>query len=1240
MLLHPRRLAMPVARMMSTIVGLGSGHGTRRLIAGSASGLLFIGLLQLSTPAYAIGAPGALSPTGAVATNTPKLTWSRPAGAVRFDVRIDNDSDFSSPSIETSTTNTQLVPTKTLAGGQQYWQVCALATDNSRSCSDSSFTVSAVKAPQPVSPLTGSTPLVQPEDPPLLKWAAVEGAEQYVVQVDKEADGVDVKEYKTRTLSLVVPDPLEATSYFWRVKAIRGSGVESAFSLWQEFSLTPLPAVQGITPVDFAAVEDVELSWNPVKGAAWYELQVALDSDFASLVDPAPGGFTTTVKVLGTRYSPPKTYDNNQYYWRVRAIDTNGNASPWPDQAGSFIRVWPDTPQTVFPADADHDSATKAMQEFSSAPFFQWTPVQHATQYEIQVGSNANFSPGTYQTCQVAGTTYTPQMFEVNNDTGSATVGSNEDCWIQPDTEFFWRVRALDLPFTKSGAIVPGVQGIFSESEQFVWHPQQGATFSPSGGETVDIPTLTWDFPMEADKYRVEIKNAFNQPVGSPVTTRATSYTPVNVPALDPAKGPFTWSVTAYDAQGPTTAGEPGHRASLTYYNTFNVSGQVPTTGAAALTPLSGLESDAPTVRAPALRWEPLEGAKTYQLYVGPADSDEQPGPTFYGNSFDDAYGKPLPYPAVTDTGTRFLSEGRYDWWVEAFDANGLKIGTGPEETFRIAGLAPVSGQSVAVDGETLASGGGCAAVKPALCDRLPATPVFSWKPVDGAAHYMLYVGEGAFTNVVEPLTNVASVAGTMWTPTMSQLKSALKDNQANQAYHWFVRPCKSLKECGPNPISTPEVAVNQFRKVSPAVKLVTGLPAEQIANSDQATVSTADITLDWEDYLTTSLNTTWTVTGEHGPQAAQWYRVQVDNDQAFTSPLETILVDQSRFTSSTKLYPEGILWWRVQAIDADGNDLPWSAPRFVKKVTDPITPEWPADGAVVSGNTNFEWQATSSTARYELEVWRGQITENDTSRRLFKATTGYTDGVKQTAYTWDRPIPASSESYIWRVRRVDSNSQPNRGPWTVGGKFESRGALPTLVSPLANATVPSNGPLLTWDPVAGATSYVLEVRANGASYNWARVTTAATAWATDRVMSAGTWQWRVTAKDAGGADLGVTAWRAFTVPTSTTSTPDTRRPYVVSKAPVTYAKRRANFVAKFNEPVYNVSGRTMQLYMKGRTTPVSAKVYLSADRKTATLNPSRYLRVGKVYVLKLRSGIRDRAGNHLSAISWQAKVR
>ena len=60
----------------------------------------------------------------------------------------------------------------------------------------------------------------------------------------------------------------------------------------------------------------------------------------------------------------------------------------------------------------------------------------------------------------------------------------------------------------------------------------------------------------------------------------------------------------------------------------------------------------------------------------------------------------------------------------------------------------------------------------------------------------------------------------------------------------------------------------------------------------------------------------------------AKTYRFQVDDDPNFQSPLETVSVDQTTYTPYGTTYPEGPLYWRVQAIDGSNNTLTWSESR------------------------------------------------------------------------------------------------------------------------------------------------------------------------------------------------------------------------------------------------------------------------------------------------------------------------
>jgi hypothetical protein len=1181
---------------------------------------LTLGLSSLPSTASALSAPGALAPTDAVSSNTPTLSWGRPSGAVRFEVQVDDTDTFSSPSFTSSTTNTRAVPTSLLGNGEQWLRVRAFtAAGAASSWSVASFEIDPLAAPTPTSPVNGDL-LAQPDDPALLAWSSTQGATEYTVQVDKEGDWVGSLEYKTETTSLVIPDPLEAaigesgTTYHWRVRARKATGVESAWSDEATFAVMALDEVEIVRPDDSPdnQIEDVVLDWNPVRGAQYYELRVATNQDFTTVVD-------TRIKVLGTRFSPPETYKNNQYYWQVRAVDLSGNPTDWSHIEAQFSRVWPDTPEAVYPAEPD-------LETVSGDLYYQWTPVQHASQYELHVGHDAGFSPGTFETCLTAGTTYTPFLGSIRETNSSSfSVRPDEDCLPTPGGVTYWRVMPLDRP-------QPGtpdwVYGMFSETQSFRYNPAAETTFSPADGATVAVPTLSWDQIGGAHTYEIDIQDRFGTNVKSNIKTRATSYTPVNV-RLKPENGPFSWFLTAVSATGKPI--------SLRYQHHFNLEGEFDTTGVAPLTPLSGRATDPSSQLPPSLSWEPMKGAETYRIFAGPAGSGTRFSPVS-----GDALEKKLYYPRVTDTWTWFLTSGSYDWRVQAYDASGQIIGTGPMATFTIGQIPAVTGTRIALDGSALDSGFACArriGHLEDMCTDSPATPVFDWAPVPGASLYMLYLSEDAsFTNTVEPLDKVPATTNTRWAPTLSSFRAALPDTQAGDAYYWFVRPCRAITSCAPSPVGKNGMATNKFRKRSPGVLSVSpGVGVSSPQNPAPPKVGTVEITFDWEDYFVTNQGFTWAATEEKSPQAAMQYRIQVNDSPTFSNTasqnVDDIRVDQSTYTAFSKLYPDKQLYWRVQAIDAEGNGLSWSTTRTFEKSSPAVALLSPVDGDAGAGTRAFEWEAQAYAASYQIEVAKNNDPNFSSTNRLFPIKT-----VKQTAYSWTQPIPHSSQRYWWRVRRIDPSG--NVGAWSTARSFRSNGEAPSLDSPADDSTQPADGPLFTWSEVPGATTYTLDVRKAGSTSNWATITTAANAWATLKSVPSGSWNWRVTAKDSDRNALGASQWWSFDVQAPTV--PDTTKPTVTSYSPTSSARAKANVKASFSEAVARatVNGKSFQLKKRGTKRKVRARVTTSSDGLRAVLNPNRRLRRGTYYTATLTSGITDRQGNSLTAKTWTFRVR
>ena len=213
--------------------------------------------------------------------------------------------------------------------------------------------------------------------------------------------------------------------------------------------------------------------------------------------------------------------------------------------------------------------------------------------------------------------------------------------------------------------------------------------------------------------------------------------------------------------------------------------------------------------------------------------------------------------------------------------------------------------------------------------------------------------------NVPLPLTTANTMltleSKTSANSSTADVLATLPDSSAGQAYHWYVRACgptPSGNACGPMPVSSPfTLGTKAFRKISPPV---TGLSASSGAGTE--------VTFSWNDYLATNLATSWN--GESGNQSARGYRIQVDNEPSFQAPLlDNQVVDQTTYTAIDRLYPEGTLYWRVQAIDTEEHGLTWSAPQSLTKASPTVPLTAPADGAVVTGTTPFRWEPQAFAA-------------------------------------------------------------------------------------------------------------------------------------------------------------------------------------------------------------------------------------------------------------------------------------
>jgi YVTN family beta-propeller protein len=259
---------------------------------------------------------------------------------------------------------------------------------------------------------------------------------------------------------------------------------------------------------------------------------------------------------------------------------------------------------------------------------------------------------------------------------------------------------------------------------------------------------------------------------------------------------------------------------------------------------------------------------------------------------------------------------------------------------------------------------------------------------------------------------------------------------------------------------STPQaIAVNSLTdKIyvanykSNTVSVIEGIAAPAAvtltAPADNAAGVSANVTLKWS-----------------AVPAATGYVVQVSTTATFgTTTTNAAPVADSLAVSlgmGTKYY------WRVASSDS-GGESPWVGDSFTTALP-PIAPSAPTIIAPSNGATNvplnavLTWNSAKGAASYLVQISTGT-----------SFTSAIDTAVTDTA--WETAALPTSTGYFWRVNATNAWGT---GPWSTVAGFTTQPGIPgaPLLAGPANAAVniPMN-PVLQWNPVAGASSYEVQL--------------------------------------------------------------------------------------------------------------------------------------------------------------------
>jgi RHS repeat-associated protein len=1105
----------------------------------------------------------------------PNFSWGVVTGATQYQLQVDNNSDFSSPELDQSPATASYTPTVSLQQGTFYWHVRAKDAAGNWSAYSAAWTF---KVDLQDTPATGtvSTNAQQP-----FVWWGISGittASNYQIQIATDAafnnrvvTGATGTYNSTTTKWTYTPAAgvlSVGTTYYWRVNLNLGSGlVISPFSriLVVSPALAAAPVLTGPTNAGNSNDSTPAFTWNASTSTAGtpytYEIQVDNNSDFSS------PEFTNIGSALNA--TPSSALPDGTYSWRVRTINVYGAAGAW-------STVWTVVIDTVAPAVPVLSAPTDGTTSTTVRPPFSWGAVTGATQYQLQVDNNSDFS--------------SPEL-----DQSPATASYTPTVSLQQGT-FYWHVRAKDAA---------GNWSDYSPARTFKiniqYSPVDGAT------STTQTPILYWYNEAGGTAYQVQLDNdadfsspvfqsagAYNSTTGfwsatSTSVAYGTYYWRVNLnlgsglvvspfsrilvvsPALAAAPvltGPtnagnsndstpaFTWNASTSTAGTPYTyeiqvdnnsdfsspeftnigsalnATPSSALPDGTYswrVRTINVYGAagawstvwtvVIDTVAPAVPVLSApTDGTTSTTVRPPFSWGAVTGATQYQLQV---DNNSD----FSSPELDQS-------PATASyTPTVSLQQGTFYWHVRAKDAAGNWSDYSPARTFKI------NLQDTPADALTSTS-------------RRPTFGWFTATSITTASSYQLQIARDPnFASLVYSGTGTYNSTTTKWsyTPTAD-----LSDG----TYYWRVN-----LNLGSGLVSSP------FSRT--IVIVSSSLPVPPSLSSPQNATVGGDSTptFTW-NASTSTVATPYT------------YEIQVDNNSDFSSPEFTNIGSALNATPSSAL-AEGTYSWRVRTLNTYGAPGAWSG-TWVVTVDTTLALVAPTNNTSTSNGTpTFSWNTPLNTngAAFTYEI---QVDNNsDFSSPEF---TNIGSALNAT------PSSALAEgTYSWRVRAIDDVGTPR--PWSSSWTLTVVYSIPVLNSPANNTSVNTTKPIFSWNSVVTTVGspYTYEIQVdNNNDFSSPEFTNTGSTFtaAPSNALAEGTYSWRVRAIDNVGNPGGWSEVWAVTVDTTPPGMPILNLP-------------EDNTVSTLVRPTFTWTGAS------GNPTEYEIQIVSTPDFSTLAISPA-----------------------------------
>lgn len=539
------------SKTTADLLSIRSEQGGSWAVGTEGTVIRYVSRFQLDTPILAAPANQA-----AVPNLVPILQWTAVENATAYEIHLATNAEMTAARVYNRETAFFSPPGGDLLPGQRYfWRVRAQAGSTSSEWSTVWTFTTPLATPILATPTSGQVNLTSPIT---LLWSAVMGAASFDVEIaDDPAFALNRRAFSALTSNtMAFTEGVPGATYWWRVRA-QTPQVTSAWSLPQSFTLRLSAPALEVPAQDATALPlPLTLRWAAAVGADRYEIQVATDPIFLSLV--VSGG---TQEGRERTLSRTELQPGLRYHWRVRSL-RGTTVSEW-----SAARSFTTAMQAPVAATPENGARRVAL------PLtLTWSAVSGATQYDVQVATSTSFFP---------------VVASRSTDTNTLTLDASA---LAPGTFYVWRVRARNETETTAWSELAS----FSTS---ISMPSPVAPVNASAGLPLPV-ALSWTVVDGASGYDVELSESSDF---STLLIALNDQKTTRVEVRDPLQPGYTyfWRIRA------RTSAEVSAWSETRQFQT-----QLP--APTLLFPAAGASQTIPTQ----FGWTPVSGTRNYDIQI------------------------------------------------------------------------------------------------------------------------------------------------------------------------------------------------------------------------------------------------------------------------------------------------------------------------------------------------------------------------------------------------------------------------------------------------------------------------------------------------------------------------------------------------------------------------------------------------------------------------------------------------